>query len=431
MKPLALILFASLVSLGMAQTPPPAAAPPKPATGPIFLTNVRIEVGNGTTIEKGSILIDRDRIVAVGEGLSAPAGVKTVDGKGAVVYPGFIDAYTTSGVKIPDAKPAGIPPDTRNTAPATMWHANRRGIRPEVSAAKNLDLKAPFTERYKQGILTIVLSPGGATLSGTAAVVNLTPTPSVLVADAAADIAFRGAGGGQGYPGTLFGVTALLRQVLIDAQNNPAGTKDASLEALQPVLSGKIPAIIRASAAREIVRADRLADEFGLKPILYGASEGWRALDILTKKRLPVLLTLDLPDAPDRKPQTGPNAVPQEVLEERYQVWKERIENAKKLSEAGVQLAFSSGTSFDGLLSSVRKLIDNGLPKKAALEALTLGAAKIFGLEKDLGTIEVGKVANLVILSGDFATKETEVVSVVVGGELIPVKQEAAKEGGK
>lgn len=398
----------------------------------LAIVGARIEVGDGRVIESGNVVIRGDRIAAVGADAAVPQGATVVDGKGLTVYPGFIDAYTTRGIKMPDAKPAGTPPDNRTTAPATMWHANRKGIRSEVSAATALDMKDEVEGKREQGVTTVLLTPGGGMLSGNAAVVDLAGTGKVLLPDVATEMGFRN-GSGAGYPGTLFGVTATLRQTLADAQfyakqANPA-TKDPSLEGLRSVLGGKIPALFNVNSAREIARARRIADEFGLRMIVNGGNEAFRAVDILKATKTPVILSLDVSDAPSRTPQTTPDAVPKEILEERYQLWQERIGNAKTLNAAGVPIAFGAVSSFGGggYLPGVRKLIVAGLPRAAALTAMTKGAAEILGVADRLGTVEAGKLANLVVMTGDFASDKSEIRTVLVEGAKFDVKKGATK----
>ncbi len=98
--------------------------------------NARIEVGDGRVIENGTLVVRGDRIVLVGAGLAAPTGAKVIDGKGLTIYPGFIDAYSTEGLKLPAPTPnVGPEPDTNTTAPATMWSGNPNGIRADASPA--------------------------------------------------------------------------------------------------------------------------------------------------------------------------------------------------------------------------------------------------------------------------------------------------------
>ena len=398
----------------------------------VFISNAHIETGDGKVIASGGIYIHDGKIAAVGEGLQPPAEATVIDAKGGYVYPGFIDAYSTDGLKLPDVPASGPAPDTRNTAPATMWHANRRGIRSDIVAAKCLDIADHTKDAYGMGITTGLLSSGSGSIRGIASVVDYIGKGTVLLSDAAGELALRGGGGGGGggYPGTLFGVTALTRQVIIDAQAyaaNPPTKKDQSFENLLPLATGKIPALFAADSARELVRARRFADEFGLKLIINGGREAYRELDWIKAGKVPVILSLDVTDAPSKKLETTPDATPQQVLDERYDTWLEHSKNPQKLNDAGVPIAFSLGGGFADYLKGVRKLVAQGLPKDAALKAMTSGAAAILGVADKVGTIAPGKVANFAILSGDFLDEKTTVQSVVVEGTKMDLKKGGSK----
>ncbi len=386
------------------------------------ITGVRVEVGDGKILPSASIVITDTKITAVGENIEIPTGATLIDGKGLTAYPGFFDAYSNSGLKIPEQKPYGSPPDSRTTAPATMWHENRKGIRPDVSAAKCLDLKGPFTDKWKQGITTVLVSPDGGCLSGTSAIIDYVTKPSVVAPDVASDLVFRNASG-SGYPGTLFGVFALIRQTLSDAKSYSGIKKDPAYEALQPAVKGMIPFITKASTARDIVRANRIADEFGLKLILNGGTEGYRVTDLIKSKGQAVILSLDVTDAPDQKVEDGPDATPKEVLADKLATWKERSVNAKKLSEAGIELAFTTSGMLEGYLPGLRKLVTNGLPREAALKGLSYVPSRLFGVSDKLGTIEAGKLANIVLMNGDFLDAKAVVKIVFTEGEKFETKE--------
>lgn len=399
----------------------------------VVISGVRIEAGDGTVIPIGTIVIHDGKIASVGTNVEVPKEADVVDGKGLVVYPGFIDAYNTHGLKLPDPPPAGTPPDSRNTAPATMWHGNRKGIRIDIVSSKCLDIADRLKESYNNGVTTALLAPGTGSLRGSATVIDFVGKGTVLSPLAAEEIALRGGGfggGGGGYPGTLFGVTALVRQILADAQTYASSDqvkKDPGFENLKPLLNGQMPALFAADSGREIVRASRIADEFGLKWILAGGREAYRELDLLKAKSIPVILSLDVADAPSKKMDTGVDATPQGVLDDRYIIWQEHSQNAKLLNEAGIPLAFSQGLGFSEYLQGVRKLIAAGLTRGAALKAMTSGAATILGVADKVGSIQTGKFANLVVMSGDFADEKSSIQMVFVEGNRIDVKKGGAK----
>jgi imidazolonepropionase-like amidohydrolase len=406
-----------------------AVALASPAT--IAIVGGRVEVGDGNALPVATIVIQGDRIQAVGPNIEVPAGAKIIDAKGLTIYPGFIDAYSDKGLKIPAAKAAGEAPDSRNTAPATMWHGNRKGIRAELDAGKLLDLKGELEGWRKQGVTTKLLSPGGGMASGLSVLVDLTAEGTLRGGPIGAELGFRN-GSGTSYPGTLFGVTATLRQLLADADRYSRLTpkkeeEDAVLANLVPVTRGEMPAIFNANSAREILRAARIAEEFNLKMVVYGGSEGYRMVDLLKERKAPVILAFNLAEAPTVKASEDPDATPVEVQEERLADWKERSVNPRILADAGIPIAFGGVTGFTDYLTGVRRFVTAGLPRATALRAMTLGPATIFGVERDLGTIAPGKLANLTLMNGDFVDEKAAVTMVVVNGSEFEIAKEAKK----
>lgn len=401
-----------------------SAALPPPAAD-FAIVGAKIEVGDGTVLAKGTVVVRGGRIASVAEGESAPAGVEVIPGAGLTVYPGFIDAYSNKGLKIPDAKPNGDAPDSRNSAPATMWHGNRRGIRAELVSAKILDLAGELDTHRKQGITSLYVTPGGGMFAGTGALIDLTTKGDVTKERFASEMGFRNVGGG-GYPGTLFGVTATVRQVLADATTASHGEKpsdDPVLAELTPVVKHERPALFNAATARDILRADRIAQEFNFDMIVYGGTEGYRIADLLKAHKTPVILSVGLGSAPSTKAtDDGP---PEEVLKQRLEDYKVRAANAKKLVDAGIPIAFGGITGFDKFLDGVRKHMAAGLGRDQALKAMTLGAASIFGVENDLGSVAAGKWANLTVMNGDFADEKSKVMVVYVHGDRFEVEKEA------
>lgn len=394
----------------------------------------KIEVGNGKVIDGGTVLVRGGKIAEVGKNVNVPSGVTTVDAKGMFLYPGFIDAYTTKGLKLPDAPTPESPPSITASAPPTMWQGNRKGIRAQVSAADCLDLASRLKEAHAAGLTAALFAPGGTTIRGAGAFEYWTDE-KVPAKPFGMDMSFRGGGGGggpqggppgggSGYPSTLMGVVALIRQTFYDAQTyaqTSGAKKDADYDALQPLLKGATPAIFDVDSELDIVRALNLAKEFNFPVIVQSGRDAFKRASMLASQKVPVLLDMSIGDEPSVK--TTPDGPPAPVLEERRQNWKDRSQNAVKLNDAGVLFAFSSeGDGFDTYLASVRKLVGTGLPKAAALKAMTISPAQIFGVEKDLGTVETGKVANLVLMDGDLFSDKAKVKKTIVMGKVFEVE---------
>jgi hypothetical protein len=223
-----------------------------------------------------------------------------------------------------------------------------------------------------------------------------------------------------GFPTSLMGVFAALRQTLIDAQHyaaenaayakNPKGMRrpepDPSYDALQPVLNRQIPVIMEASSQREIERALDLAKEFNLRVIIAGGEEADKVAPRLKAENVPVLISLNFP----RRPQTTPDADPEPLRVLRARVEAPKL--AAKLQAAGVKYAFEDGgiANWSDYLTNAGRTVDGGLTNDQAIRALTVTPAEILGVSDRMGTIEVGKIANLTVSRGDlFGGRVTQV----------------------
>lgn len=386
------------------------------------IVGARIEIGDGRSIPKGTILIRAGRIAEIGANVSVPAGVPVYDAAGTTVYPGFIDGFTTTGLKIPAVPEGPTPPNNTLTAPATMWDQNRRGIRGRVNATECFDLAGILGDAHKAGITAALFSPGTGLVRGRTAFGYLTDEKQSGKAFGIG-LSFRGGGGGGGYPGTLFGQTALLRQTLADAQayaENPPSKEDLDLKGMVPLFKNETMAIFAADTDSDFHRSMLVANEFKFPFLISGGREAFRRADQFAKAKIPILVNIAIGNEPTESVQAdGP---PQPVLDERKAAWRERAENVLKLDQVSAIFAFSSDAAgFDGYLENVRKLIKMGLRKESALRAMTITPARIFGVEKDLGSLEKGKMANVVVMTGDLADEKSTVKTVFVMGKKFEV----------
>jgi len=420
------------------------------------IVGARIEVGDGRTIEKGTVVIKDGLIVAVGAGATAPRGADVLDGKGLTVYPGFIDAYTTKGYTAPPASagrsPASDPNgDIANYASAFMRETVRNGISPEIEAVHGLALSDDLLKSYQSsGFTTIMVAPSGGDISGMGSLVNLSGRSNrecVVLPEVGESFGFGGGGFGDGYPSSLLGHMAQIRQTLYDANwygavqrsFDAGGAKrppsDESLRALQPVVTGRIPAVFDAESSAQIGRALNLSNEFSLKLLIAGGSEGWKKVEEIKKTGAAVLLSLPFgvePGSSPEKPEAGPpkeGSTPEKPPEpevpakvaERKRLYQESVKNPSILVAAGVPVAWTTkgNASPSAFLENLRKAVKAGLPEEAALKALTIDAAKIFGVDRQMGTVEVGKTANLVVTTTGFMDPQMKVKMLYVDGRKI------------
>jgi len=297
---------------------------------------------------------------------------------------------------------------------------------PEIEAARNV------------GITSAQTAPRGNVFLGQSAVINLagdSPQQMIVRSPVALYVGLNPLGGGQ-YPGSLMGVFASIRQMLLDArryqeaneiyERNPRGLKrqnyDKSLAALQAVIAGRMPIVMQADREREIERVLDLAKEYNLQMILNGGLEADRLAARLKAANVPVLLSLNFPK---RTTAASPEAEPEPL-----RILRERVEaprTAGRLAAAGVRFAFQSGgmTSITDYLANAAKAIDNGLSREEALRAMTLRPAEILGVASQLGSIEVGKIANLTITRGDIFDKNRRIAYVFIDGWPVDLKPTA------
>jgi len=409
-------------------------------SGSWALTNARIETVTKGAIERGTVLIRNGLIEGVGAAVTIPADARVVDYSGRTIYPGFIDLTSTLGLPAPPVQrpPAnveaaifGAPPDST---------ARNVGLEPNRVIANELRLTTADVRAARDvGIAAALVAPSRGLFRGLSALVPLrddTATRWIVKSPVALHIGYQTVQGR--YPGSLLGVIAYQRQSFYDAQRyallldrykaNPTGVPrasyDADLDALVPVIRGTVPAFINAGNENEIRRAAALAKEFKLKATVVGATEGFRAIDALKTMRTSVV-TVDYPDPTAVTGWAYKNAARHELDDSttRAAAVKAELEaNAATLNSAGLRFALASGGVRPAdFIANVRKAIAAGLPRQVAIEALTIRAAEVAGVEQQLGSIEVGKIANLLIMEGDALTESAKVSAVFVDGQRYDV----------
>lgn len=407
------------------------------------ITNARIVTMSGPAIERGTVVIRNGLIAQVGANVAAPPDARVIDGNGLTVYPGIIDANSNLGMPeatpapspgggaaaflLAQARPAATPSGPNSTQPT--------GLQPEVMAEDMLRVGGEQIESARNAGITTVLSvPRSGIWMGQSALVNLageTAQQMTVQSPVAMHVGFTPLRGL--YPNSLMGVFSALRQMLFDAQSyreakqiydrSPRGVRrpspDRSLEALLPVLDGKVPVVFHADREREIRRALDLAEEFKLKAVIAGGSDAWKVTDRLQKADVPVLLSMNFPRRTTAAmPQAEPE--PLRVLRDRVEAPK----TAAKLFAAKVRFAFQSGamTNITDFLPNAGKTIENGLLKDEAIRALTIRPAEIFGVADRLGSIETGKIANLTVVRGDLFDRSSRIAHVFIDGKPVDLR---------
>ena len=406
------------------------------------LASARVVVSPGIVLESASVVLRDGLIDAVGAEIEPPPDARVWDLAGRVVYAGFIDTMSELGLPpgLKTPRPRGPddppPPEPPRQAASGFWNSR---IQPELDVAELITLEADAVETLRSVGLTTVLSvPRAGILRGQSAAVSLADPENARESVIAAGVA-QHAGADMGgrndeYPDSLMGVIALLRQAFLDAgwysemsayyAANPAAERpaaNAALAALGAVLDRSQPLFYATDDELDYARALALGAELGLDVVLAGNGREYRQTSLLASLDRPVIVPLDFPEPPD---VASPDSA-LDVSLETLQHWELAPSNAAFLAAAGIDFALTA----DGLddvekefWKNLRLAVERGLPADAALAALTTVPAGLMGMTDTLGTLERGKIANLVVADGDLFTDEEAAIEIVfVDGQPYPL----------
>jgi len=425
----------------------------------LAIRNAKIVTVSGPVINKGTIVVRNGLIEAVGENAPVPAGAWTIDGEGMTVYPGLIDSLSTVGIPSLATAAAGRGGrgQAAETPAATPAPASAPAKGPEdrpattswVLAADEIEPSDRRIESVRSaGFTTTVTFPARGIFGGQGSVIDLAaaerPGEMVVAPAVGQYIAVSRGGGsfggfGAGFPNALMGYIAYIRQIYLDAEHyrllkaayahDPRGMERPQYDrALEGVLESK-RILLPADRVVEMDRMLRFAAELKQPAILYGMREAYRpeAAPLLKKYGSPVLVSLRWSEAP-RDPD--PEA-------ERTMRALEDVDLGPSapalLQKAGVPFAFySAGLDQPrDLQRAVKKAIDAGLARPDAIRALTLSPAEIYGVADRMGSIEVGKIANLVVTKGELFDDHTQIEMIFVDGRQYQPSPERPAGGGR
>jgi imidazolonepropionase-like amidohydrolase len=391
---------------------------------------------SGPRVENTTVIISRGVIKAVSKDAAIPDEAWVIEGKGLIVYPGFIDSFTDVGIPSAPA-PSGGDSGSRPQPPASRGPEDRPGSTPWRSAADEASLSDKRVETWRSaGFTTVISAAKGGMFPGQAAVLNLAGERNgdmVVKTPVAIPVSLQPAGGFGSFPGSLMGSLAYVRQVWLDTdwstraqaiyEKNPRGVArprfDRTEEALAEALEDHALVLIPANNATQIRRAFELIDRWHVNGVLYGGQMSYEVASEIAAKKLPVLVDLKWPDA-------DKDADPDEVPSLKTLRFRDRAPSSPAaLSKAGVKFAFYSGaiTAPKDILKAAKKSIDAGLSADAAIRAFTLTPAEIFGVADRLGSIENGKIANLVVTDGDIFDEKTKIKFVFVDGRKFTIRE--------
>lgn len=386
----------------------------------LAITNATIHTITNGVIINGTLLIVDGKIQEIGgPELAVPVKAKVIDARGKNITPGLIEAHSHISIW-------GEP-----HVPATAdFNEMVSPVQAHLRAIDALNPEDPAIEMVRNaGITTVFTGPGsGNIIGGTGVAIKLkgrTVSEMVIPNTEAMKMALgenpkRNYGARNQKPMTRMGNAAVLREALVAAQNYQAKINEATKngkskperdlghEALVKVLNGDMKARIHAHRADDIITAIRIAEEFGINYSIEHASEGYLIADILAEKDVSCIC--------------GPNLLPPK----KHELWKTTPRNAALLHQAGVKVCcmVDRGSETQWLPLHAGVLVRFGLPEEEALRAITINAAEVLGVSDRVGSLEVGKDADLVMWSGHPLHTYTQTEVVIIDGQIVYEKHE-------
>ena len=414
-----------------AQNAPPVAMRPAQVRRDL-IEHATVVVKPGERIEDGAVLVEDGWIRAVGKSgaVIAPAGTNVIDAKGLTMYPGLIDA----GLMIDSAAAA-------RAAAEDATHYWNDKVTPQVRVANMATLASGVRKEMRDmGFTVASVNPNSGIFRGESAVVLLANDDrkvEQLTANAGQNISFAHVGDegpdDSRYPSALMGTMAVIRQGLLDAQwlmqsnavwkahpqSNDPPKASAALAALEPAIQGKSVVIFDCNNEQDVLRAAGLVKEFGLKARIIGSGTEFRRLNEVVATRLPIVATFEFPKTPDVSDPRKDESVSLRDLE----TWALAPRNVKQLLDAGVDVSVGTAKlkNRGDFPARARRAMQSGLSEDELLSCLTTRPAKQLGLSNVVGTIEVGRMANMVLLDGPLFGEKTHVMATMVAGDKVNV----------
>src|SRR5438045_4946033 len=402
----------------------------------LAIRGARVVPVSGPPVENASIVISRGLITAMGRDFAVRPEAWVIEGKGLTVYPGLFDSFTDVG--IPAAPPGTAEGGPRGAQESARGPEDRPYSTPWRSAADEVSLSDKRIETWRSaGFTTVVSAPKGGILPGQAAVLDLAGERAgdlVVKSPVAIPVVFQTSRGfGGGFPSSIMGVLAYVHQLWLDTEwstkaqasyekspRNVARPRyDRTEAALADALEDHALVLIPANNSVQLRRALELVDRWHVNGVIYGGQMAYEVASEIATKKLPVLVNLKWPDADkDAHPEDQPSL--------RTLQFRDRAPSSPAaLAKAGVKFAFYSGGIAvpKDTLKAAKRSIDAGLAPDAALRALTLSPAEIFGVADRLGSLENGKIANLVVTDGDLFEEKTKIKMVFVDGHRFEVRE--------
>ncbi len=409
----------------------------------VAIKDAHVVTVSGEEMQKATVVLRDGLITDVGVSVNIPADAWVIDGAGLTVYPGFIDALSSWGIPAPAAnRTAGAGGGGAQQQAAQAAPAEPRAHGPEdrpqtFSYERAADLVTPADTRLEMaraaGFTTAATYPTRGIFQGLGAVIDLAGERGrdmVIAQPIGQQVSFRTGGFGRtGFPGSLMGNISYVRQLFLDLDQyqqakeiyaaHPVGNRRPEYDHALEGLAESPRVLLPADETQQIERMLNFAPELKKPFILYGLHEAYDRVDLLKSANVPLLIDLKWPE----KPKGGD---PADKSSFRELTMRDKAPSVPGLlAKAGVPFAFYSGgiDSAVELKKALKKALDAGLTRADAIRALTLAPAQIYGVSDRLGSLEKGKIANLVVTKGEAFDDKSLIEYVFVDGrEFHPSK---------
>jgi imidazolonepropionase-like amidohydrolase len=403
-------------------------------SGYYVFTNATIVKDAATTLSSATMVIKDGVIKAIGKDIAIPKDAVTIDCKGRYIYPSFIDIYTDYGMPAPQPGTGGFNffgPTQFNSATKGAYGWNQ-SIKSEVDAYRSFAKdEAKANSLRELGFGTVLTHIKDGIARGTGALVTLANDNenfSIIKEKASANYSFNKGTSTQSYPGSMMGMIALLRQTYLDAQwykQKPAGEGlNLSLQAWLDNQS--LPQIFDAGDKWNDLRADRIGDEFGVQYIIKGGGNEYQRIKEVKATNATYIISLNFPQAMDVEDPNDARFV--SVSDMKH--WELAPTNPAALEKAGIPFCLTTSDLRDmkQFTANLKLAFQYGLSEQEALNALTKTPATALGVYSQVGSLDVGKLANFIITSGPVFNEKTQIIQNWIRGKKYGVKDDIYDE---
>lgn len=391
-------------------------------------TNATVVVDPQTTVENATLLVKGNRVEQVGANLTIPKGYTIIDLKGKFIYPSLVDMFTSYG--LPDVERprggggfGGVEQMESRTKGA--YNANQ-AIRSHYHAADEFTINAKTAdEMRKLGFGAVMTSKQDGLARGTSAFVTLnekSDNAALIRQKVAANYSLEKGTSTQNYPTSLMGFIAVLRQTYLDAEwygsQTPKPFVDQSLEGW--IQGQRLPQIFAATSWANVLRADKIGDEFGVQYIIKGAGDEYKRINEIKATKATLIIPVNYPEAYDVEDPFDAERVSLADMKH----WELAPTNLAALEKSGITFAITTSglKKTSDFLPNVRKAIENGLTETAALKALTTTPAQLLKVDDQVGSLKKGMLANFIVTSGKLFDEKTIIHQNWVQGEPYSIK---------